>query len=149
MTDQNPAVAALAEATVSNVMNLAVYESRGSAIHRSNARAVLRVILDRPGILREYGIGRLPETKDVIGCLTSYGMAIGSAIDAASSLAADGYARPDPQPETTLPSVDRLMGLVRHYAFKGANGENTDELFLEIRQHITRLHEAATKAPRP
>ena len=103
MTDQNQAVAALAEA---------MFGKKAGPTYCYYAEQAINAIAANPDILREYGIGRLPETKDVIGCLTSYGMAIGSAIDAASSLAADGYARPDPQPEPTFDPMTAPMGEV-------------------------------------
>ena len=99
MTDQNQAVAALAEA---------MFGKKAGPTYCYYAEQAINAITTNPDILREYGIGRLPTRSELMACgedLVVSLLVSGFGDDAVDYLVEAGWAIEDPDqqpPEPTL-----------------------------------------------
>ena len=136
MTDQNQAVAALAEAMSSE---------KAGPTYCYYAEQAINAIAANPDIRREYGIGRLPTRSELMACRevdasTGYPVRV-FGDDAVDYLVEAGWAieDPDPQPpEPTLPTKQDLLHLLNSYE----SDLQSDRSGLRYRQDILTMFSA-------
>ena len=152
MTDQNPAVAALAEAlrpTGSQDMPL-TWEPH-------IAEKCITFITESPGILREYGIGRLPTRSELMACRevdasTGYPVRV-FGDDAVDYLVEAGWAIEDPDPQPPEPTLPSVLGRIMYESVKPCLWEGASDyqktLFIHQAEALLAEFDITPKAPRP
>lgn len=144
MTDQGPAVAALAEA-----MEEAAPKYKGETLVFW-ASIALQAIVANPDILREYGIGRLPTRSELMACRevdasTGYPVRV-FGDDAVDYLVEAGWAIEDPDPQPPEPTLREQVASMIQEGMD--NGDYPDVIMRSLLAEFDITPKAAAEAGR-